>query len=111
VIEDLHQETGAPLRVTRDGDAVRLAGDLDYDSAAAFRAVVRSLPAAADVVLDASAVTFVDSGGLRELIVTARDAADRGARLVIRASSAPLRELLRVTGLTSFFVVDPGPEG
>ena len=54
------------------------------------------------VEVDLSAVTFMDSAGLRALII-ARTVPESG-RVVLIATSPPVARLLRVTGLADMFV-------
>ena len=54
-------------------------------------------------VVDLSAVTFIDSSGLRTLIEADRSRQDAGGRIVLRAPSAPVQRLLEISGLAGHF--------
>ncbi|MBR7830306.1 nitroreductase family deazaflavin-dependent oxidoreductase [Actinospica sp. MGRD01-02] len=77
---------------------IELRGELDADGAAIVLAeATRYVQADATVVLDASGLEFVDSSGLHALIVLARIARTRDARLRLADPSPPLRRLLTRT--------------
>ena len=54
-------------------------------------------------VVDLSAVTFIDSSGLRTLIEADRSRQDDGGRIVLRAPSAAVQRLLEISGLAGHF--------
>ena len=69
---------------------VELRGELDVDGAAVVLSeVARYVTAGSTTVMDASGVEFVDSGGLHALIVLARIARTRDARLRLADPSRP----------------------
>jgi anti-sigma B factor antagonist len=78
----------------------RFVGEVDFVSAGPLQATLTSmvLPGGGTVVADLSEVSFIDSSGLGALVQCYRTAAERDTRLVVVAS-APVRRLLRVTGL------------
>ena len=59
-----------------------------------------------DVAVDGSGLSFVDSAGLRTLVLARRDTAARGGSLWLRTPSPALERLLELSGLTDLFV-DP----
>ena len=79
---------------------VRVAGELDVASASELHRTLRAELAAGmdQVVLDLSAVAFMDSSALRALLSVLNDG-DAGRRLVVRRPSPPVERLLAVTGL------------
>ena len=85
------------------------AGRIDSSTVASFMetllAAIRngSLP----VVVDASDVTFMNSAGLRVLIIAQRDLVRRGQRLSLRSPRPALDTLLRVAGLDTLLAVEP----
>ncbi|HTJ67155.1 MAG TPA: nitroreductase family deazaflavin-dependent oxidoreductase [Actinospica sp.] len=89
------------LNVSEKAEGVRLVelrGELDVDGAAIMLAeVTRYVTADSTTVLDASGVEFVDSGGLHALIVLARIADTRAARLRLADPSPPLKQLMART--------------
>jgi anti-anti-sigma factor len=78
--------------------AYRLAGPLDLPSHMALTELMEELVRTpGDITLDVSAVTFMDSSGLRVILDACRDLADAGSvRLVNPAGQ--VRKLLRLTG-------------
>jgi len=64
----------------------------------------------ADVVIDLSAVGFVDSSGLRVLVEAHQRAEAEQRRLVLSGSSRPVRRLLEISGLMDYLNVEAGPE-
>jgi deazaflavin-dependent oxidoreductase (nitroreductase family) len=89
------------LAVSEPADGVYLIevrGELDADGAAITLAeATRYVTAGTTTVLDAGGVEFVDSGGLHALIVLARIAQTRQARLRLANPSPPLQRLLART--------------
>lgn len=85
--------------------AVVVSGDLDLAAAPEFarrlRAAERST--SGDVVVDLSAVRFLDCSGVRPLV---ESRARLGARLVLRSPSPPVLWLLELTELLSYLGVD-----
>lgn len=93
--------------VILDGDQtaiVRLAGEIDVATSPLVTDAVREAVGrgATRLVLDMSAVTFMDSSGIAALITT-RSAAP----LVVRAPSDAVVRLLATTGLTDTFTLEP----
>jgi anti-anti-sigma factor len=78
------------------------AGELDSGTHAAL---VEAFERAAselengEVELDLSALTFIDSAGLRAIIHVERSARERGLMLVVTPPPAPLTELLELSGV------------
>jgi len=90
-------------RSTDDVAALELTGTLDRRSAEGtrpilFGAVDRTRPGA-DVVVDLSQVTYVDSCGLGILLAAHRRAARAGSRLVLRSPGPGLVRAVAVTKL------------
>src|SRR5260221_381668 len=111
--------SGGNLRITitRDDDTivVALVGDLDVYVAsdarvhvdeAIERAVAHSVPR---VFLDATGLTFCDSTGLAVLVQAQTAAERRGLELSVGNPSAPLLDLLRLTGLTALIASPEEP--
>jgi anti-sigma B factor antagonist len=90
---------------------VALAGDIDLATIPEARADVFAALTAnpgATVVVDMSAVTFLDSTGLGMLVSANRQAEEAGGRVVLRAPTEPVRKVLEITGLDKVFLVPPG---
>ena len=82
------------------GVVLRLAGDLDVDTAADLRvAIDASGRGRRRVVLDLAQIEFMDSTGLAALLKANQQMRDRGGELVLRAVPAQVDRLLRLTDL------------
>jgi anti-anti-sigma factor len=88
----------------RDGDlhVVRLDGELDLANASGVDAELQRVEETdADViVVDLSAVSFIDSSGIRVLITAARRSS-RDNRLVLQSPSATVLRVLHLAGVAS----------
>lgn len=83
-------------------------GDLDVATApAAARVVAEHAHEGSDVVLDLGELEFMDSSGLRVLLVAANRAAKHGDAVHIRALTPAVDRLLAFTGTAELFVL-PG---
>ncbi|MFE2236494.1 STAS domain-containing protein [Streptomyces sp. NPDC059442] len=86
---------------------VRIAGEVDLDSAGHLRAtlmrVLATSPDRAGLALDMSAVTFCDSIGLNTLLRLRLQALDEGRTLTITDASPQVARLLEVTGSAGLF--------
>lgn len=92
-------EADFSLTVGRDPDGttvVVLHGELDIATAAIAGHVIDKLQAPADLVLDVSDLTFIDSSGLAVLL----GARNRGFNLRLRRPTLIVRALIAATGLT-----------
>ena len=95
------------VEVGRDPDAMRivLTGDLDMSTAPRVRAIVEAACAGTPgaVVLDLSAIDFVDSHGFQLLVATHKAAAGNGCALVLIPPHGPVRRAFEITGLDHLF--------
>jgi anti-anti-sigma factor len=83
---------------------VRVAGELDAASAGQLEgAVSGELTAGAVVELDLGNVSFIDSSGLRTLLVVQQAVTDAGGSVVLVATTPAVDRLLELTGLTETF--------
>jgi anti-anti-sigma factor len=98
------------LTTKRNGSRaiVYVKGDLDAFSAPSLEAEVAHLvdDNTSDVVFDLSATGFLDSSGLRALLVAERSVLDHGGQMALRAPSEPVQRLLEITGLSEHFPVE-----
>jgi len=92
------------------GDEVVVAfeGELDMSSAEGLRRQVTELRerGAGTIILDASAMTFIDSVGLSVVIALHLRLAESGDALVLRHPSAAIMRMLEVAGLTNQLVFE-----
>jgi anti-anti-sigma factor len=101
--------TGKPvppfsMRIQQAGDTlvVRASGALDASQAKTFEVELREALTgeASAVLLDLSELEFIDSTGLRTLMIAAEEAGSDGDKLRVRRSLSPAVErLLDLTGL------------
>ena len=91
-------ETYPPLEVTvqRDDElaTILVSGELDLATVPLLSAAVAEHDDAGLLVLDLTAVTFIDSTGVRVLIEADRACAGSGSRLVVLAVDGPVRRVL-----------------
>jgi anti-sigma B factor antagonist len=90
---------------------VEVEGELDLATAPQLEVLLRrELDAGHDVMLDLSAVTFMDSSGLRAIITSTRAANSNGTHLRIGGSLLPqIRRLIEITGLREVLPMEPEP--
>jgi anti-sigma B factor antagonist len=100
--------------VSRDAStALCVAGDIDIATAPLLRTALAQAQAGhgldlrgAPLVVDLSAMTFIDASGLRVLARAAERARRGGGQVVLRRPSPMMVRLLRVTGLLGSFEID-----
>jgi anti-sigma B factor antagonist len=97
--------------VSGDGSSVRLrlGGEVDLSTA---HLVEDALSPALDLrctrlIMDMADVEFIDSSGLRVLVVTRNALDERGAEMVIAGVNDHLRRVFEVSGLSSVFTFEP----
>lgn len=100
------------VELTRTDDAaavvIAVAGDLDIATAdQLFREAHEVLrgSAPAQLVLDLSGVSFLDSSGIGTLVELRNVATDTGGTLTLRRPSERTRRLLEITALDSVFTI------
>lgn len=88
-------------------DVIHVSGDLDAQTSPTLDQVIGEQLAAGrtEIVLDLSGLQFVDSSGLRSLVLAR--GSDGNGRVVLRSPSTPVLRLLDITGLTEVFVIEP----
>lgn len=84
---------------------VTVRGEVDLATAPELEVSVRrALEDAPDgVVLDLTALSFIDSSGLRALVALSKDAKSRGASLALRNLPRHAQRVLELTGLSDWF--------
>jgi anti-sigma B factor antagonist len=103
-----------------DGNAVvALRGELDMDAAPDLARVLNALvnDGPAEVVLECSGLSFIDSSGLAVLVSAQRDLDAQHRRLVVRSPRRNVVRVFEITELMEFLhvsndevVVDPTPQ-
>lgn len=87
---------------------LKLHGELDAYSAPALRQALWDLieeEGDLNVVIDLSAVTFIDSSGLGVLVGAQRNARRRGGELVLSGPTSATFKVLEMTGLHKLFTI------
>jgi stage II sporulation protein AA (anti-sigma F factor antagonist) len=94
--------------VNRNGRAiVYVRGEIDVASCQEFRAALLAAQTGApDVIVDLSAVTFMDSSGINALIGAYRRASEPGSLHVVSPTPA-VRRVFEITGMSELLLVDP----
>lgn len=102
------------IACTRVGSAtaIKLTGELDSGTCPEllerFYAILDE--GASEVVVDLSEVSFIDSGGMRAIIVIERAAEERNIRLALRPPAGPVTELLEITGIREHIALTPSDD-
>ena len=94
---------------SRDGaDVVVLLGELDIDSAPELTSLLASVVenGPAEVKVECSGLSFIDSSGLSVLIAAQKRLNDRGARLVVRAPRPNVLRVIDITHLGEYLNVE-----
>jgi anti-sigma B factor antagonist len=95
---------GRPFSVERSQEGAAeiwaVTGEIDMATKPRLQAVLDAIPGAdAPIVVDLSAVTFMDSTGLAVLLRIDRAAREAGRRLAIACPEGPARLVLAVSGV------------
>jgi anti-anti-sigma factor len=80
---------------------IAVAGELDEATCSRLDSAFKSLSNGGPVILDLQDCTFMDSKGLDVIVRAATRLWDEGAQLMVCNARGPVRELFRITGLTS----------
>jgi anti-sigma B factor antagonist len=104
----VHDGDGRQFWVECDGASVVLGGEIDMAAAAEVSAVLgQALARLNRVEVDLSAVTFLDSTGLRALCEAADGRAPSSeSRLVCRDPSPQVQRVLDITGMSSTLIIE-----
>jgi anti-sigma B factor antagonist len=86
---------------------IRVAGDVDIETAPSLRFAVRELLDGEhrDLVIDVSRVDFIDSTGLGVLVGALKDTQAGGGELELICTQPKMLKLLHLTGLDQAFTV------
>jgi anti-sigma B factor antagonist len=95
--------TGEPLSITsqRDGSAYRVTavGELDLATVETLQRVLLEIDDGAEIVLDLSGLSFIDSTGLRLVLDLNERYGGEADRLRVIAGSPAVERLLDIVGL------------
>jgi anti-anti-sigma factor len=81
-------------------------GELDEYTAGDMVAMLAAHPAV--TCIDLGEVSFVDSAGLKALLVARRHREEHGTMLHVRRSSSAVRRVMRLAGIAHLFAYEPG---
>jgi anti-anti-sigma factor len=106
----IREDGGLTVRVEQDGEAlvVRAFGELDLSNAKTLEAELRRAIAgdASGVILDLGGVSFLDSAGLRMVLMMARESLRNGGRLRLLRGSAPVEHVIEGSGMRNLLPFD-----
>ncbi|SOD72058.1 anti-sigma B factor antagonist [Jatrophihabitans sp. GAS493] len=99
--------------VTEVASVLDVRGDVDFYSAPALRERLTDLLEEGErpVIVDLSAVGFIDSTGLGALVAALNLANERARTLSIVANQDRVTKLFRITGLDGVFAISDSVEG
>ena len=95
----MNDQSAGAVRVQRGGGCVLISVVGEFDRRLHDSFVQAVEVGGGDVVVDLSETTFLDSSGLRSLVIGQRDTQRRGGRLRIDRASDVARLSLEITGL------------
>ena len=91
------------------GTTIKLAGELDSATCGGllkrFEQLLADPPS--EIAIDLDGVTFIDSAGLRAIIMIERAAREREIAATIRTPTGPVAELLQLTGIREHVELTP----
>ena len=93
-----------------DQERLRVAvhGELDIATASELERELRAALGSADVVLDLQTVSFMDSSGLRALLVASREAHEAGRRLLVLPGSGQVLRVIEMAQVTEHLELSDG---
>ena len=98
--------TPAPeIFIDADGVCV-VRGELDELTGGELVSALAAHPACFSI--DLGEVSFIDSAGVRALLVIRRQREEQGAGLHVRRSSSAVRRVMRLAGIAHLFACEPG---
>jgi len=86
-----------------------LSGKLDIEGAKMLVEKMTQILAGGEryIVLDFTDISYINSAGLRGLILVAKQLASSGGMLILAGMSEPNQKVLMISGLTSIFTLRP----
>jgi len=88
----------SPFKATRDGEVLRIVGEIDLGSASEFEDAVLAITGEGDdCIIDLSDLTFIDSTGIRAVIRVADRCSPTA--LVLRSPRPNVLKVFDITGL------------
>ena len=89
---------------------LRLSGELEMDSAEVFAEAARRVHAEGIpcLVIDLSALDFVDSTGLSQFVLALKRQREIGGEVVLQAPTGPVKRVLDIVGLSDMLPIAGG---
>jgi anti-anti-sigma factor len=91
------------LTIRWDHDVLWICGELDLASASTLEGAIESAIDSGrdEIVIDCSALTFIDASGLSVFLCAQRRSTENSAgKLIVRSPSQPARRLFDITGMS-----------
>lgn len=99
------------LNEEKDGEVVilGLSGKFDTENAKTFLEKISQIVDGGEryVLLDFTNVTYINSTGLRALILLAKRLGSSSGKLVLAGVNDQIQKVFKISGLTSIFVLQP----
>jgi|SRR5580698_8133144 anti-sigma B factor antagonist len=86
---------------------VRLAGELDLNSAPALRACLADLDDSLHIVVDMTDLSFMSSSGISVLIGAYKQRATRDGTIILRNPRGTVARVLTLTGVDQVLTIEP----
>ena len=93
----------------KDGIAtMSIEGRIDTVTAKEFEVKMNELLALScnEMIADCSGMTYISSSGLRGFLILQKSANAKGATLVLKHLSDPIKEVFKITGFASIFKIE-----
>jgi anti-anti-sigma factor len=91
------------VHVGADGDAIKItaSGELDHTTAGILDRELKKAEASSvrQIILDLSGVDFIDSAGLKTLVIAARRSQAHSNRFAVAPGAGQVAKMLRLTGI------------
>jgi len=104
-------EKSNPLEITidRDSDDVRLvvSGEVDLETSASLREALSEIVSSRHVSLDLTGVGYMDSTGLRTILVAKEEIERAGGTLDVAAASTIVSRLIEISGVSELLAHQP----
>jgi anti-anti-sigma factor len=102
-VGNIREDVGLTVRVEKDGEAlvIRPVGELDLSTTQTLDTKLRRTihDATSEVILDLGGLSFIDSSGLRLLVIASAHSQANGDRLRMLRGSAPVERVIQLSGL------------
>lgn len=107
----MSNEFAIDVEQSDDRSHVTVRGELDMSNAPELAGAIRAVPVGTTVIVDLSAVSFIDSSAIGALVSAGQAIAEGGGRLQIGPRSDMVARVLEMTGLaggtSAFDVLEP----